>query len=218
MSFVEPTRRYPYDPRVTYEGRYGASLVSLLLGGYLLLNTNISQLALGLTGLASYQAEQTAFFLSQYLFAVVVVMFGFAVAPGATGRRVIAAVVVLVLILLWTVLLTARITGMGGPLPYAIGFVVSTAFIVSFALPLGWLIVRERPGVSYVFLVLSILGGVIPFVASLAGIPSILAVVLNNPLALVLGVGIAWLARLVAGALQRAHANSPYVDPAPPAV
>lgn len=217
-TFIEPTRRFAVSPRFTYEGRYGASVVAMLLGGYLLLNSNLTQLAIGISGVASFPPEQTAIFLLQFLFAVVVVLFGLAVAPGATGRRVIAAVVVLVLILLWTMLYTARISGAGGPLPFFAGFFTAPSFIVSLALPAGWLIVRERPGLTFLFLILSVLGGLIPFLFVLGSAPSFVMQLLLAPLALVLGVGIAWLARLAAGGIQNMRARSPYEEPpAPPA-
>lgn len=215
MTFVEPTRRYPYDPRITYEGRYGASLVAVLLGGYLLLNVNISQLALGLAGLTGLPPEQTAIFFLQYAFAIIVVLFGLAVAPGAVGRRVIAAVVVLVLIVIWSIFVGTRLTGASGPLPFFTGFFTSPSFIVALTLPLGWLIVRERPGLSYLLLILSFLGGLIPFLAILNAAPSAAMQLLMAPLTLIVGAGIAWLARAIAGGIQSMQANSQYVPPAP---
>ncbi|MGN6501349.1 MAG: hypothetical protein ACTHKX_00395 [Pseudolysinimonas sp.] len=210
--FVEPTRRYAYSPRITYEGRYGASLVAMVLGGYLLVVSNVSQLAIGLAGLASYPAQQTALFLMQYRFAIAVVVFGLAVAPGALGRRVIAIVVVLVLILIWTLIFMARLTG-SVPLPYASGVITAPAFIVALALPAGWLIVRERPGVSYLFLLASILAGLVPFLFVLAAAPVGVTQWTMAPLALIVGVGIAWAARAVAALVQSRHARSGLVDP-----
>jgi hypothetical protein len=210
--FVEPTRRYAYSPRITYEGRYGASLVAMVLGGYLLVVSNVSQLAIGLAGLASYPPEQTALFLMQYLFAIAVIVFGLAVAPGALGRRVIAIVVVLVLILIWTLIFTARLTG-SVPLPYASGFITAPSFIAALALPAGWLIVRERPGVSYLFLLASLFAGLVPFLFVLAAAPAGVTQWTMPPLALIVGVGIAWAARAIAALVQTRHARSGLVDP-----
>lgn len=215
-GFVEPTRRYPSSPRITYEGRYGAAVVALLLGGYLLVVSNVSQLAIGLAGIGGYPPEQTALFLMQYLFAIAVIVFGLAVAPGALGRRVIAVVVVLVLILIWTLIFTARLTG-SVPLPYASGFITAPSFIVALALPAGWLIVRERPGVSYLLLVASVLAGLVPFLFVLAAAPAAVIQWTLAPLALLTGVGIAWAARGIAALVQSRHARSPLVDPPLPA-
>jgi hypothetical protein len=214
--FVEPTRRYGYSPRITYEGRYGASVVALVLGGYLLVVSNVSQLAIGLAGLATYPPEQTALFFLQYLFTVAVIVFGLAVAPGALGRRVIAVVVVLVLILIWTVIFTARLTG-SVPLPYASGFITSPSFIVALALPAGWLIVRERPGVTFLFLLASVFAGLVPFLFVLAAAPAAMVQFTVAPIALIVGAGIAWAARAVAALVQSRHAHSPLVDPPLPA-
>ncbi len=217
MTWTEPTRRYAYSPRFAYEGHYGASVVALVLGGYLFLNTNLSQLAIGLAGISSFPPEQVAFFLLQYLFAVAVMLFGIAVAPGSPARRGAAAVVVLVLIILWTLLFSARITGAAGPLPTATGFIAAPAFIVPLALVLGWLIVRERPGLSYLVLLLSVLGGAIPFALVLNAMPALVTQLVITPLTLVLGVGMAWIARAIHAAYGSRRAADPYVDAEPPA-
>jgi hypothetical protein len=175
MTFVEPTRRLTYSPRFTYDGRYGASLVAVLLGGYLILSANLSPLALALGGVSSIPPEQTAYLFLQYAFAVAVLLFGLAVAPGTTGRRVIAAVVALVLLVLWTILFSARLTGAAGPLPFATGFFTAPSLIVPLAGATGWLIVRERPAISYLALLLAFLGGLIPFLLVLNAAPAIVA-------------------------------------------
>jgi hypothetical protein len=217
MTWTEPTRRLTFSPRFTYEGHYGASVVALLLGGYLFLNTNLSQLAIGLAGVASYPAEQVAVFLLQFVFAIVVILFGLAVAPATPARRGAAVVAALVLIILWTLLFSARITGAASALPTATGFIASPSFIVPLAVVLGWLIVRERPGITYLVLLLSILGGAIPFAVVMNSAPVIVPQLLSNPLTLVLGVGMAWIARAIHAAYGSRRAADPYVD-APPSV
>jgi hypothetical protein len=216
MTWTEPTRRLAFTPPFTYEGRYGASVVALVLGGYLLLNTNLSQLALGLSRAGMFPPEQVVLFLLQYVFAVVVILFGLAVAPGTTGRRVIAAVVVLVLILVWTLLYSARITGAAGPLPLASGFIAAPTFIVPLATVTGWLIVRERPALAYLVLLLSVIGGVVPFAMVLNAAPAITTQLVTTPLALVLGVGMTWIARAIAAAFGRIRSRDEFVD-VPPA-
>jgi hypothetical protein len=96
-------------------------------------------------------------------------------------------------------------------------FIAAPSFIVPLAIGAGWLIVRERPAITYLFLLLSILGGVVPFLLALSGAPSVASQLLLPPVALVLGVGIAWLARAVAAAIGGMHARSALVDQ-PPAV
>ncbi|HEV7741285.1 MAG TPA: hypothetical protein VGO65_02605 [Pseudolysinimonas sp.] len=217
MTFLEPTRRLPFSPRLSYDGRYGASLVSLVLGGYLLLNSNITQLAIALGGSTAFAPDQVAYFSIQFIFAIAVIVFGFAIAPAALGRRVMAVVLALVLIILWTLLYTARITGTGGPLPFASGFVSAPAFIVTLVLATGWLIVRERPWVTYLLLLLTLLAGAIPFSLVLNGASAVPTQLAGFLVAAVVGAGIAWLARAVAGAIQQSHDRDPLVDE-PPAV
>jgi hypothetical protein len=213
VAWVEPTRRLPFSPRFTYDGRYGAALVSVVLGGYLLLTANVSQLALALGGVGAYPAEQVVLFLTQYLFAVAVLVFGLAVAPATSGRRIIAIVVVLVLLLIWTMMVAARVTGAAGPLPFASGFVVATSFIVPLVTATGWLIVRERPGISYLLLLLTLIGGALPLFFTLNALPSTFTYLVAMPLAAVLGAGIAWGARAIAAGTQRMHSHDDLVDP-----
>ena len=216
MTWIEPTRRLAFSPRFTYEGRYGASVVALVLGGYLFLNANLAQLVLGLSGFSSFPPEQVLILLTQYLFAVAVILFGLAVAPAEIGRRVIAVVAVLVLLILWTATFGARLTG-SVPLPFASGFVAAPTFIVPLALVLGWLIVRERPGLGYLVLLLSLIGGAVPFALVLNAAPAGITQLAAAPLALVLGVGMAWIARAIAAAYGARRARDEYVDVPPPA-
>jgi hypothetical protein len=108
-----------------------------------------------------------------------------------------------VLIVLWAGLTGARVTGTFGPTPTLAGVITTSSFITPLVIALGWLIVRERPGLSYLLLVLALIGGVIPFFAVLQATSIATLQVLQPLLTLVLGVGIAWLARLIAGAVQR---------------
>lgn len=213
VTWVEPTRRLQFSRRFTYDGRYGAALVSVVLGGYLLLSANVSQLVLTATGIGAYPAEQVILFLIQYLIAVAVIVFGLAVVPATSGRRIIAIVLVLVLLVVWTMLVAARVTGATGPLPFASGFVTAASFIVPLVAATGWLIVRERPAVSYLLLLLTLLGGALPFFFALNGMSSTASHLVAMPLAAVLGAGIAWLARAIAAGTQRMHSHDDLVDP-----
>lgn len=213
VTWVEPTRRLSFSPRFTYEGRYGAALVSVVLGGYLLLTANISQLVLALGGVGAYPAEQVILFLTQFLIAVAVLVFGLAIAPATSGRRVIAIVVVLVLLVVWTMFVAARVTGAAGPLPFAAGFVVAPLFIVPLVTATGWLIVRERPAISYLLLLLTLIGGALSFFFLLNNLPSTFSELIKLPLAAALGAGIAWLARAIAAGTQRMHEHDDLVDP-----
>jgi hypothetical protein len=200
--WIEPTRRLTFNAPITYEGRYGASVVALVLGGYLLLNTNPAQIATGAAGLGGLPLDLTILLASQFSFAVLVIVFGLAVAPATSARRVAAILIAVVLIVLWAVLTGARVTGSFGPTPPVAGVFATTSFITPLVIAVGWLIVRERPGLTYLLLILTLLGGIIPFFAVLQATSIATLQVLQPILALVLGVGIAWLARLIAGAIQ----------------
>jgi hypothetical protein len=217
VPWTEPTRRLPFSPRFSYDARYGASLVAVLLGGYLLLFANVSQVTLGLSG-RGFPLEQTVYLLIQYLFAVLVVVVGLLIAPGTQGRRVFAVVAVLIVLVVWTLLVSARMTGAASPLPaFVTGFVVSPVFIVPLVTTLGWLIVRERPAVSYLLLVATLFGGTISFAATLNAVPAIVTMLIAPPIAGAIGIGIAWGARGIAATIQRMHLSDGLIDQ-PPAV
>lgn len=213
VAWVEPTRRLAFSPRFSYDGRYGATLVSVVLGGYLLLTTNVSPLALAVVGVGAYPDQQVILLFTQYLFAVAVLVFGLAIAPATSGRRVIAIVVVLIVLVLWTMLVGARVAGAAGPLPFASGFVVATSFIVPLVTATGWLIVRERPALSYLLLLLTPIGGAVPFFFALNSMPSTVSYLVAMPMAAALGGGIAWVARAIAAGTQRMHLHDGLVDP-----
>ncbi len=213
VGWSEPTRRLSFSPRFTYDGRYGAALVSIVLGGYLLLTANVSQLVLAASGVGAYPAEQVVLFLTEFLIAVAVLVFGLAIAPATSGRRVIAVVVVLVLLVVWTMIVAARVTGAAGPLPFASGFVVPASFIVPLVTATGWLIVRERPAISYLLLLLTAIGGALQVFFTLNALPSTFTYLVAVPLAAVLGAGVAWLARAIAAGTQRMHSHDDLVDP-----
>jgi hypothetical protein len=111
----------------------------------------------------------------------------------------------------------ARITGAAGPFPFATGFLTPLSFIVPLVTATGWLIVRERPALSYLLLLLAVLGGAIPFFLVLNAAPAVVMQLVAPPLAAAIGIGIAWLARGIAAAGQRLHTGDGLIDQ-PPAV
>lgn len=208
--WIEPTRRLSFTPPFTYDARYGASLVAVLLGAYLLLNANVSQVALALSGLGAMPGNVTALLVSQLVFAIVVLVAGFLIHPTTGVRRVAAAAIVGVGLIVWIVLLAVRITG-AVRLPPLSTVVIAPSFAVTLLATAAWLIVRERPAGTYLLLVVILAGGFIPYALVMASVDSGTSLLAVTPIAAVLGIGIAWLARAIAAGLSRGAV------PAPPA-
>jgi hypothetical protein len=206
--FTEPTRRLSFTPPFTYDARYGASLVAVLLGSYLLLNANVSQVALALSGLGGLPANVTALLVTQLVFAGMVLVAGFLIHPATGARRVAAAAIVLVGLILWIVLTSARITG-AAQLPALSIVVIAPSFAVTVLATAGWLIVRERPAATYLLLIVILAGGFIPYAMVMASVDSGTSLLAVTPLAAVLGIGVAWLARAIAAGLSRGAAAPP---------
>jgi hypothetical protein len=210
--FTEPTRRLTFAPPFTYDARYGASLVAVLLGTYLLLNANVSQVTMALSGLGGMPPTVTALLVTQLVFAALVLLAGVFMHPATSSRRLVAGAIVLVGLILWTALSGARITG-AIRLPQLSSVVLVPSFAVIVLATAAWLIVRERPGVTYLLLILTLVGGIIPNALVMANVDSGTSQLTAVPIAAVLGMGIAWLARAIAAGLSRGVVTAP-VPPA----
>lgn len=212
--FTEPTRRLTFTPPFSYDGRYGASLVAFLLGSYLLLNANVSQVGTALSGLGGLPPTVIAVLVLQLLFAALVLIAGIVIHPTTPTRRLVAAAVVVIGLVLWFIVTTARLTGDLRLPPLSI-VLVAPSFAVTVIATAAWLIVRERPGVTYLLLILTIVGGLIPFALVMANVDSGTSQMVIIPIAAIIGIGIAWLARAIAAGLSRGAAIS--TAPVPPA-
>jgi hypothetical protein len=210
--FIEPTRRLTFAPPFTYDARYGASLVAVLLGTYLLLNSNVSQIAVALSGLAAMPQTVTALLVSQLVFAALVLLAGILIHPATPARRLAAGAVVLVGLILWVVISGARVTGTVRLPPLSM-VIFAPSFAITLLAVAAWLIVRERHGASYLLLILTLAGGFIPYALVMSGVDSGTNGLAVTPIAAVLGVGIAWLARAITAGLSHGVATAP-VPPA----
>jgi hypothetical protein len=187
--WTEPTRRLTFTPPFSYDARYGASLVAVLLGSYLLLTANVSQVVLALTGLGGIPPTVLALLLAQLVFAGIVLLAGVLIHPATPTRRLVAVAIVLVGLILWIVLSGARLTG-SVPMPPLSIVILAPSFAVTALATAAWLIVRERPAASYLLLILTLAGGVIPYAMVMAAVDSGTSLLAITPLAAVLGIGV----------------------------
>ncbi len=193
----------PSRPALAYSDgvRYGITVTATVLGGYLLSTASIGQFvqAMAFGGAPELFA---VLLLLRYVFAVAVLAIGFLLAPTSTGRRLLAAGIVVIGGIVFAVLIALRLTG-GLSGPPAMSIVLHPAFFAVLLATAGWLIVRGRPAISFLLLLATLLVGFVPFGFALAGIESAMAELVVTPLALLVGVGIAWAARGIAAASHR---------------
>lgn len=136
---VTEAYRAPADP-----GRVLASAVAVLLGGYLLLLAVNSQLPTVFAGYGNVPLAYGVLLVLQLVFAVLVVVFGFAVAPASPARKLIASAIVVVAVIVLLLTIVARLTtGFGGVGNAVTHFTVANPWlIITLSVGAGWLVVR----------------------------------------------------------------------------
>ncbi|CAN5216695.1 hypothetical protein BH11ACT3_BH11ACT3_24030 [soil metagenome] len=201
----EPTRRHPFVGRFDYSGRYAASLVTLLFAVYLQINTSFSQLVQAVAFNAGFGADITLLFVGQFVFTIACFVVAFLIAPATMARRALAAGLAVVILVVWALLFAGRLTGdirLPGNNP--IGFILTNqAGAGLFAALLGWLIVRERPALSYLVLIPIVLIGIVGYATVFAGVSSGITIMVTTVLTVIIGVAAAWGARGLATLVQR---------------
>jgi len=122
-------------------GRALASAVAVFLGGYILVQSLLGQLAPALAGYGG--AGEVLFLLgSQLVFALLVVIAGFFLAPTTVPRKLIASAIVVVGAIVTLVSQVTRLSsGFGG---IASNLTLGNAiFMVALTVGAGWLVVRS---------------------------------------------------------------------------
>jgi hypothetical protein len=145
------------QPARTPDVRWLLALVTVSLGGYLLVISLSGQFVQLFTGMRldiSYGVLLTL----QLLFALAVVVLGFLFAPAPLMRRVIGAGVVVVVVFLVVILQAIRLSAGFGAASVFIGFTFADAFVMlTLSLGGGWLVVRQRPGLAFASLALVVI-------------------------------------------------------------
>ncbi|ACQ80803.1 NADH dehydrogenase (quinone) [Beutenbergia cavernae DSM 12333] len=206
--WVEPTRATPLQV-FDYSGRYGASLVAVLLGAYLVMNTNMS----AFVNLATRGDALLALALGlQAAFGLAVLVAGLAIAPAPAAHRLLAVAAAVVVIVVAGVVIHLWLMGSVRVAGAWTAAVLSLPGATLFAASLGWLIVRRRPPLTALLLLLALVPGLLNHALRLAGVSGGAVNILLMPLVVaVVGVGIAWAARAIAAGTTRAP-----IYPAPP--
>ena len=137
----------------------------------------------------------------QVLIALAVLSLGWGFAPTSVPRRALAIGLTIGLVVFSVTIAIVRISGtLRVPGALFMQFTVGNVpFMIVVAVALGWLIVRERSPIAFVFVLLA---GVIPiaqYALLLAGTESILTQLLMLMLSAAVLVSIAWMGRGVSG-------------------
>lgn len=121
-------------------GSVAASAVAVYLGGYILVLALTNSLATALIGYGA-GPDVIALLLGQLLFAVVVVIVGFCLAPAPAARKLVASLIVVVGVIATVASQTARLTSSAGGIPLGVTL-ANQFFMVALIVGAGWLIVR----------------------------------------------------------------------------
>ena len=156
-----------------------ASAVAVFLGGYILVQSLLGQLAPALSGYGG-GAEVLFLLLSQLVFAVVVVIAGFFLAPTTAPRKLVASAIVVVGVIVTVVSQVARLSsGFGG---IASNLTVGNAiFMVALTVGAGWLVVRSAR-LGWLALLAAFVLIPVPFLFAFNGV----AYAISQPISLIL--------------------------------
>jgi hypothetical protein len=155
MSQSSPARPVGPDPAVST--RWLLSLVTVSLGGYLLMLSLSGQFIQLFTGMR-LDISYGVLLVLQLLFALAVVVLGFVFAPTVLPRRLIAGAVLVAVVFVVVVVQAIRVSSGFGPASVFIGFTIGDSFVMlTAALGAGWLVVRKRPALAYAALALVVI-------------------------------------------------------------
>ena len=148
-------------------GRALGSAVAVFLGGYILVQSLLGQLAPALAGYGG--AGEVLFLLGgQLAFALLAVVAGFFLAPTTVPRKLIASAIVIVGAIVTLVAQVARLTGGFGGI--ASNLTLGNAlFMVALTVGAGWLIVRAAR-LGWFALLLALLLIPVPFLFAFNGV------------------------------------------------
>lgn len=197
------------QPARTTDVRWLLSLVTVSLGGYLLVSSLSGQFIQLFTGMR-IEISYGVLLVLQLLFALAVVALGFFFAPVSLLRRVIAMVIVVGVVLLVAILQAARLSTGFGPASVFIGFTFADVFVMlTAALGAGWLIVRTRPGLAFVALALVVILALVHWGLLVNGVDSATTQLVMLVLSVLVVAAIGWGGMLASRLLGRASSGAP---------
>lgn len=181
--------------------RYGASLVAVVLGVYLVLQWQPGPLL----GVGAVEPLLAAQIVIQLVLGALLLAGGLAIAPASPIRTVPMALLAVVVIPLAALIVHLRVTGALPGRPIWLWTLLTPGMAALGVAILGWLVVRGRSPFLYVLALGAAIPALVRFGLLLAGVPTPFIWYTDLLLSLVVGVGAAWIA---AGAARLMRGSS----------
>lgn len=203
MTLPHDAPAYTHETPAPRPGRTLAGAIAVFLGGYLLLLSFSSPLATVVAGMLSgvtgrpmsyFTPEMGLLHVSQFLFAVVVVIAGLVLSVGSAAGRLVGAIVVTVGGIVTLLLLALRIVGIS-PFPTGRDAIPFQAvfgnpwFAVVLLVGIAWLLTR-RAKLGWLVLLATLVLVPIPIALTIAGADAALVQIVMILLSGLVGAGI----------------------------
>lgn len=181
-----PTDTVPAVERRT--GRTAMAAVVVFVGGYLVISTLSGQLPAALSGFIGNGMFVPGLLVSQFVFALIVVIVGLVGAVGSGVGKLIGSLVVVGSVVI-LVLTTMRLNGALRTGPEAMFLFANPWFMTVLLVGVAWLLVR-RARLGWLALLGALVLSPVPWALVMAGVDSVLTQLLMLALSAIVGAGI----------------------------
>lgn len=170
-------------------GRTAMAAVVVFVGGYLVISTLGGQLPAALSGFIGNGMFVPGLLVSQFVFALIVVIVGLVGAVGSGVGKLIGSLVVVVGSVVILALTTMRLNGALRTGPEAMFFFANPWLMTVLLVGVAWLLVR-RARLGWLALLGALLLSPVPWALVMAGVDSVLTQLVMLALSAIVGAGI----------------------------
>ncbi len=189
--------------RFDRSARYGVSIGTMLFAAYLTVATDFSAIIQASNFAGSIGSDVPQVNLVQGFTILALFVASACFMPVSAARRVSAATFASTMLLIWAILGIQRGTGNLGDDNALLEFVLNQGVLALLVAIVSWLILRGRHPVSYVVVLVALVPGVEAALLNSAGASAAALAMTQQITVVVLGIGAAWLAALIDGAVRR---------------
>ena len=197
------------SPRVTFDAgtRYGIALVGVLFAAYLNIATGFTTFLQAVDFGGTLGSDDSIVNAVQFLTIVGLYVASFAIAPAPGAHRLAAITLACVVLFLWATLGIERSIGnVTEPIDLWL-FVLNQGFITLVVSLGGWLLVRQRHPLAFVVLIVAIVPPIVAGVLRDASVTSGEYQLVIEAIVMLGGIGGAWAAWAIDGAVRRPTAR-----------
>jgi hypothetical protein len=189
------------------QARYGAALVGTLFAGYLCIVTSFDAFIEANDYAGAIGTDVPLVDVFEFILILGILVVSFSIMPVSGARRLTAVTLACVVLLLWATVGIER--GVGNiSEPVALWtFLVNQGMITLIVSLGGWLIVRGRPPLAYLVLLLVLVPPLVTRAMVNASVTSGAYTLVTIAMVVIFGVGGAWLAALIDRLLERRRAG-----------